>query len=66
MAKEGGKYIIDFLREAKEAGVSMRVCSASLQLHNMTEDDLIEECDGVIGAAYMTDIGMDSDLVLCY
>lgn len=66
MAKEGGKYIIDFLREAKEAGVSMRVCSASLQLHNMTEDDLIEECDGVIGAAYMTDIGMESDLVLCY
>ncbi len=65
-AKEGGKKIIDFIREAKEAGVTMRVCSASLQLHDMTEDDLIEECDGVIGAAYMTDIGMDSDLVLSY
>ncbi|MCH8288929.1 MAG: DsrE family protein [Candidatus Marinimicrobia bacterium] len=66
IAKEGGKKIIDFIREAKEAGVTMRVCSDSLQLHDMTEDDLIEECDGVIGAAYMTDIGMDSDLVLSY
>jgi len=44
----------------------MRVCSAALQLHDMTEDDLIEECDGVVGAAYMTDVGLDSELVLTY
>ncbi len=66
VAKEGGKRIIDFIREAKEAGVEMYVCSAALQLHDMTEDDLIEECDGVVGAAYMTDQGMDASLVLCY
>ncbi len=66
VAKEGGKKIIDFIREAKEAGVEMRVCSAALQLHDMTEDDLIEECDGVVGAAYMTDVGLEADMVLCY
>jgi len=66
VAKEGGKTILEFLREAKEAGAEMRVCSAALQLHDMTEDDLIEECDGVVGAAYMTDEGLDADLVLCY
>lgn len=66
VAKEGGKTVLEFLREAKEAGVEMWVCSAALQLHDMTEDDLIEECDGVVGAAYMTDEGMDADLVLCY
>jgi predicted peroxiredoxin len=65
-AKEGGKKIIDFIRDAKEADVEMRVCSAALQLHDMKEDDLIEECDGVVGAAYMTDVGMESDLVLTY
>ena len=65
-AKEDGKKIIDFIREAKEADVEMRVCSAALQLHDMTEDDLIEECDGVVGAAYMTDVGLESDLVLNY
>ena len=66
VAKEGGKTIIDFLREAKEAGVEMKVCSAALQLHDMTEDDLIDECDEVVGAAYMTDVGLEADLVLCY
>jgi predicted peroxiredoxin len=66
VAKEGGKRIIDFIREAKEAGVEMYVCSAALQLHDMTEDDLIEECDGVVGAAYMTDQGLEASLVLCY
>lgn len=65
-AKEGGKKIIDFIRDAKEIGVEMRVCSAALQLHDMTEEDLIEECDGVVGAAYMTDQGLEASLVLCY
>jgi len=66
VAKEGGKRIIDFIREAKEAGVEMYVCSAALQLHDMTENDLIEECAGVVGAAYMTDQGLEASLVLCY
>ncbi|MEE2765736.1 MAG: DsrE family protein [Candidatus Neomarinimicrobiota bacterium] len=65
-AKEGGKSIIDFIRDAKDVDVEMRVCSAALQLHDMTEDDLIEECDGVVGAAYMTDVGLESELVLTY
>ena len=65
-AKEGGKSIMDFIRDAKDADVEMRVCSAALQLHDMTEDDLIEECDGVVGADYMTDVGLDSELVLTY
>ena len=42
-AKEGGKSIMDFIRDANEADVEMKVCSAALQLHDMTEDDLIEE-----------------------
>ncbi len=46
--------------------VEMRVCSAALQLHEMTEDDLIEECDGVVGAAYMVDVGLESGMVLNY
>ena len=65
-ALEGGKLIIDFIREAKEAGVEFYCCSAALQLHNMTTDDLIEECDGVVGAAYMIDAGFDATMVLSY
>ncbi len=65
-AKEGGKTIGDFIRDAKEADVEMRVCSAALALHDMTTEDLIEECDGVVGAAYMTEKGMEADMVLNY
>jgi hypothetical protein len=66
MAVEGGKLIIDFIREAKDAGVRMYCCSAALQLHGMSEDDLIEECDGVVGAAWMMDQALESDVVLTY
>ncbi len=66
MAKEGGKLIIDFIREAKEADVKMYVCSAALQLHGMTEDDLIPECDGVVGAAYMVEECLEADIVLTF
>jgi len=66
MAKEGGKLIIDFIREAKEAGVKMKVCSAALQLHGMTEADLIPECDGVVGAAYMVDRSLECTRILSY
>ena len=65
-AREGGKKIINFIREAKEMGVEMYVCSASLALHGMTKEDLIEECNDVVGAAYMTEAGLESAMVLTY
>lgn len=66
VAKEGGKRISDFIADAKDADVEMRVCSAALELHDMTEDDLVEACDGVVGAAHMTDKGLEASMVLCY
>ncbi len=65
-ALEGGKLIIDFLRDAKEAGVELYCCSAALDLHNMTKDDLIEEIDDVVGAAWMMDEALSADVVLNY
>jgi len=66
VAKEGGKTVLEFIREAKQAGVTMKVCSAALQLHDMTEADLIPECDGVVGAAYMVDRALECTRVLSY
>lgn len=65
-AKDGGKMIIEFIRDAKEAGVEIYVCSAALALHGMTPDDLIDECDGVVGAAYMVEQGLEASMVLNY
>ena len=44
----------------------LHVCSAALQLHEMTPDELIEEIDDVVGAAPMIAAGLESDLVLTY
>lgn len=65
-AKEGGKLVMDFIRDAKESGVELFVCSAALTLHGMTKDDLIDECDGVKGAAYMVEEALEADIVLNY
>ncbi len=46
-AKAGGKPIIEFIRQAKDIDVEMYVCSPSLELNDMTEDDLIDEVDRV-------------------
>ena len=66
VAKEGGKRIIDYIRDAKDADVEFYVCSAALLLHDLTENDLIEECNGVVGAAWMVDEAMEANAVLTY
>jgi len=66
VAKEGGKKIIDFIRDAKDSGVEFYVCSAALQLHAMKESDLIEECNGVVGAAWMMEQALEAKVVLTY
>ena len=52
--------------DAKEAGVELYCCSAALDLHNMTKDDLIDEIDDVVGAAWMMDEALSADVVLNY
>lgn len=64
VVKEGGKPIIDFIRQAKDIDVTMYVCSPSLELNDMTEDDLIEEVDGVVGGAYLIEQSIEADAVL--
>ncbi|MGA2872945.1 MAG: DsrE family protein [Candidatus Dormibacteria bacterium] len=66
--KEGAdKTVLDFIREAKSAGVAMYVCPASLSLHDLTMEDLIPEVDGAMGAARYSEVGLDDDCrVFCY
>jgi predicted peroxiredoxin len=63
-AKEGGKPLIDFIRQAKDIDVEMYVCSPSLDLNDFSQDDLIEECDGVVGGAYLLEQASEADIVL--
>ena len=63
-AKEGGKPIVEFLKQAKDLDVQMYCCSPSLDLHGFKEEDLREECDGVVGGAYLLNEAMDAAVVL--
>ena len=61
------KTVLDFIRDAHEAGVKFWCCSPNLDLFDMSESDLIPECSGVIGGAYLIERAMDDDFkVLTY
>jgi predicted peroxiredoxin len=42
------------------------VCAPSLELNWMTEDDLIDEADDLVGTAYLIKKGLEADLVLTF
>ncbi len=63
--KEGGKSAGDFMKEAIEAGVKITACSASLELHGLTPDDLIPEAR-IVGGASMWQMAEESKTVLSF
>jgi uncharacterized protein len=50
--KAGGKSVESFLNEALEAGVKMTACTASTELHGLTQADLIDGVKMVGGASF--------------
>jgi uncharacterized protein len=61
------KSVLDFIKDAHEAGVKFYCCSPNLDLFEMTEADLIPECSGIIGGAYLIERAMQDDYkVLTY
>lgn len=66
--KEGSpKSVYDFIKDAHQAGVKFYSCSPNLELFDMTIDDLIPECEGVVGGAHLIEQIMEEDCkVLTY
>lgn len=59
--------VYHFIKEAHKLGVRLWACSANLQLFDMTTDDLIPECRGLIAmASVMRDIMEGDAKVLTY
>lgn len=63
-AKEGGRPVSDFIRQALAAGVEFHVCDAALKMVDMTPDDLPEEIDSLVGPSFLIKAGLEADLVL--
>jgi uncharacterized protein len=55
------KTVYDWIREAHDPGAKFWACPANLELFDKTEDDLIPECAGVMGAAAMIQDIMDGE-----
>jgi uncharacterized protein len=64
-AREGGKFISEYLQEALDAGVEMYGCTPALELHDLTTDDLIDGTQMAGGAALMEWAG-ESQIVLTF
>jgi uncharacterized protein len=64
--KAGGRSIKQFIAETMAKGVRLVVCAPSLALNDMTEDDLIDEADNLVGTAYLIKQGLEADLVLTF
>jgi uncharacterized protein len=68
VVKEGSpKTVYDFIKDAHEAGVKFYSCSPNLDLFDMTPEDLIPECEGMVGGAHLIEQVMEEDCkVLTY
>jgi predicted peroxiredoxin len=65
-AKEGGRPVSEFIQKTLDAGVKFFICSASLELNNMAQTDLIEDVDNLVSSTFLTKQGLVSDLVLSF
>lgn len=63
--REGGENVWKYMKDCLEADIPFYCCSASMELHGLTEDDLI---DGVIfgGGAKMWELAEDAGKVLTF
>ena len=60
--KEGStKSVYDFIKDAHEAGVKFYCCSPNLDLFDMSKEDLIPECEGIVGGAYLVEQVMEEE-----
>ena len=53
------KSVYDFIKDAHEAGAKFYGWSPNLDLFDMTKDDLIPECEGIIGGAHLIEAVME-------
>jgi predicted peroxiredoxin len=62
VVKEGSpKTVYDFIKDAHGAGAKFYCCSPNLDLFDMTEEDLIPECEGIVGGAKVIGDVMEDD-----
>jgi peroxiredoxin family protein len=64
MTKMKMPTVQDMIKTAHDAGVRFHACSPSMQMMNLTKDDLIPEVDDIIGATTYLDLASDDAITL--
>ena len=59
--EDSPKSVYDFIKDAHEAGVKFYCCSPNLDLFDMSKEDLIPECEGIVGGAYLIEQVMEEE-----
>jgi len=62
---EGGQNLRFFMDQALDLGVKFYVCQPSLDLHDLTMEDLIDGV-GMIGGAAFNDMALEADAVISF
>lgn len=65
-ALEGGKTILEFMRDAKRAGVRVHACRPALPGYDMDPGDVIAEIDEVSNASALADMILESDKAMFF
>ncbi len=60
-----GATVRHFIDQAMELGVKLYVCQPSLDLNDMTKDDLIDGVE-IIGGAAFNDLALEANQVICF
>ncbi len=60
-AMKGGKTIIEFIRDAKAAGVKLYLCKPAMPGYEMEPADVIEEINEIANASALADMILSCD-----
>ena len=65
-AMKGGKTIIEFIRDAKMAGVKLHLCKPAMPGYEMEIDDVIDEIDEISSAGALADLILSCDKAMFF
>jgi predicted peroxiredoxin len=65
-AMKGGKTIIEFMRDAKAAGVKLHLCKPAMPGYEMEVTDVIAEIDEISNASALADMIISCDRTLVF
>ncbi|MHA1874218.1 MAG: DsrE/DsrF/DrsH-like family protein [Candidatus Heimdallarchaeaceae archaeon] len=64
--QEGRQPLIETIREAKEAGVQIYVCTPVLEWNKLNKNDFIEEIDGIVGAMTLVKESLEASSTISF